>query len=398
MPTLNDPQKCTLLVRVELPTVYAGSPHLFTQSVPLFHVTGCQSMMQLATAGGAKIVLIRKWDADVAAKLVLAEGITTAGGVPHMALELVERVKALKGDGTHPLEGLSFGGGPASVMLPNNVESMLPGLAPGQGYGLTGESGAVTESLPQLLTDEYRARTETNAVITSVAGADYAERKLIGLGVVMVAQPGHPVEIPPATGPTSCGLPSPVTELKIMSDSGETLPSGQTGEIVVRGPQIAVGYWKNDKATREAFDEEGWFKTGDIGYLDKDGFLHIADRAKDIIIRGGENIATSQVENALYQDSRVKDAAVVPVPDPKLSELVAAIVVLHPQHRGKVSEKQLQDSVARWLPKHCVPVMIDFRDEMPRNATGKTTKLDLKKEATALWEERQKTAPVKAKL
>lgn len=178
-------------------------------------------------------------------------------------------------------------------------------------------------------------------------------------------------------------------------------------------------------------------RRGDIGYLDEEGFLYISDRcvafevrlrtvadpltnrAKDIIIRGGENIASGQIENALYADSRVKDAAVVPVPDPKLSELVAyvlslsprpptpadtppppssAVVVLHPGQRA--TESNLQAVLSQSLPKHCVPVLIVFKEEMPRNATGKTMKAELKQELRGIWEERMSRgrSEIKAKL
>lgn len=152
--------------------------------------------------------------------------------------------------------------------------------------------------------DDATGLTETNAVVTSHAAEDYANR------------------------PGSCGLPSPVNDFKIINmETGESLPAGGIGEICCRGPNVATGYWGNEKATKESFSEDGWFRSGDVGFLDPEGWLFILDRAKEIIIRGGENISTVLVEDAIYSDARIRDCAVVPLLDYNMGELVGCVDV-----------------------------------------------------------------------
>ncbi|SGY68549.1 BQ5605_C004g02897 [Microbotryum silenes-dioicae] len=335
--------RATLMKGLSLPVPDPNAQKAVLLSVPLFHVIGAHSFLTLMTAMGGKVVMMHKYSAEKASELIIRERVTLAGGVPHMVLEIVDRLSRQ----SHALEALSFGGGPASSRLPEMVKKSIGEVPAGQGFGLT----------------------ETNSVATSVAGEEYVKR------------------------PTSCGLPTPVTRLKIIDPATyEELPTGKTGEICIHGPNIAEGYYRNEKATKEAFTEDGWFKSGDMGHVDEEGYLYVSDRAKDIIIRGGENIASIHVENALYSDDRVKDAAVVAVPHEKLGEAVAAVVVLHSKHRGQVDEAELRKVVGAKLPKHCVPEMILFWKDMPRNATGKTLKTELKPKLKAEWEKRQAIA------
>ncbi|KAM0749660.1 long-chain-fatty-acid-CoA ligase [Meredithblackwellia eburnea MCA 4105] len=320
-------------------------------SVPLFHVTGCQSLLMLATVAGGKVVLMHKWQIDEAVRLIKREQVTTAGGVPHMVMEIIDALKGVEG---HVLDGVSFGGAPSSDRLPSAMRSSVPSAFASVAYGLT----------------------ETSAVATGHAAEDYLNR------------------------PKSCGACTPVTECKIMCpDKRVELPLGETGEIYLKGPNVAEGYWMDEKATKGAFLEDGWFASGDLGHMDSDGFLFISDRAKEIIIRGGENISTVQVENSIYRDERIKDVAVVPVPDPKLGELVCAVITVKSQFKGQVKEEGVKDLVGKHMPKHCVPVLVIIRQEdMPRNPTGKILKRVLKEEAGKIWEEHTKKEKVPAKL
>ncbi|KAI5477431.1 hypothetical protein MNV49_006423 [Pseudohyphozyma bogoriensis] len=313
-------------------------------AVPLFHVTGNHSYLVMTTAAGGKVVMMRKWDLPEALLLLKKEKITTAGGVPFIAMELINSIAVST---EHVLDTFSFGGAPAPDRVTETLKANVgDGVLISQAYG----------------------STETNAVAVGHAGEDYLAR------------------------PSSTGLATPVNELKICALDGDhkELGVGETGEIWIKGPNVAEGYWRDPKAS-EAFKKDGWFQT-----LDEEGFLYISDRAKEIIIRGGENISTITVENALYSDPRVKDAAVVPVPDAKLGELVAAVVVLHPSSRDSVSEADLIASAAKTLPKHSVPVAVFIRpDELPRNATGKALKSVIKVEARELWEKRKNQAKAK---
>ncbi|GAA6059165.1 hypothetical protein JCM10212_005510 [Sporobolomyces blumeae] len=321
-------------------------------TIPLFHVMGCHSFLTLGTAIGAKMVLMRKFDPVRAAKLVEEEGVHTVGGVPHLVMQMYEHLDPNKGI---KVDGFSFGGGPASTRLPKDVKDKLPAVSPAQGYGLT----------------------EVNSVATSFAGDDYLQR------------------------PGSCGLAAPSVTLKIIPVDSPTkvaetkaLGPGEVGEVCIFGCNVAEGYYNDEKATKAAFEDDGWFRSGDVGYLDAEGFLYITDRSKDMIIRSGENIASVSVENAIFQHDAVKEVAVVPVPCEVRGEEVAAVCVLHEATRAPgtepPTEQSLQALVASLLPKHCVPSMILFqKEELPRNATGKVLKADVKKMAVSEWERRR---------
>ncbi|GAA5863277.1 hypothetical protein JCM1840_007466 [Sporobolomyces johnsonii] len=335
-------------------------PRSVLLTIPLFHVMGCHSFLMLLTALGGKIVLMRKFDPVKSSDIIRREGITSVGGVPHMVMQLVEH---LEPSGELKLDGFSFGGGPASTRLPGDVKKKLPDVSAAQGFGLT----------------------EVNSVATSFAGNDYILR------------------------PASCGLAAPNVDLKIIppeskkpvSDSPSLAPN-EIGEICIAGANVAEGYYNDEKATKEVFEADGWFKSGDLGYLDQDGFLYIADRAKDIIIRSGENISSVSVENAIFQHDVVKEVAVVPVPCEVRGEEVAAVVVLHPSSSRRAeppTEQSLQALVASHLPKHCVPALVLFvEDELPRNATGKVLKGEVKKVAVSEWERRRANKAGGAKL
>ncbi|BGP18940.1 hypothetical protein JCM10213_001961 [Rhodosporidiobolus nylandii] len=344
-------------------------------SVPFFHVIGCQSFLQLLTAMGGKLVLMHKFSPAAAAALIRSEGISVAGGVPNMVMQIIDELDREGWEGLEgKLEGFSYGGGPASDRLPGMARDRLKGSQAGasQGYGLT----------------------EVNSVATGVVGEDYYSR------------------------PTSCGLPPPAIQIKIISPSAPqpasaapSLKTGEVGEICIFGPNVAEGYYRDEEATRKAFDAEGWFRSGDLGYLDDEGFLYIADRAKDIIIRSGENISSVQVENALFGHDAVREVAVVPVPCEMHGEQVAAVISLHPPlhpsrspHSPPCDEPALRALAAKQLPRHCVPAMIIFPQEyeglegLPKNATGKVLKGEVKKVAKREWEKRGLGKRVRAKL
>ncbi|KAJ7283669.1 hypothetical protein C8J57DRAFT_1293235 [Mycena rebaudengoi] len=296
-------------------------------SVPFFHVTTTSHLMR-ASFGGAKVVLMRK--------LIRQENITTAGGVPSMSADLIE--SSLAG---YPLVGLTFGGAPAPDVLTVRARAAFPTVTLSQAYGLT----------------------ETNAIAVSFAGEDYYTR------------------------PSSCGLPTPVNDILIMKDD-KKVRTGELGEVWLRGPNIMQGYWRDQTATAKALTKDGWLKTGDIGLVDKEGFLYIRDRIKDIIIRGGENIDSVSVENALFTDG-VLEVAAVGVPDQRLGELVAGVVSIKPSYRGKVTEASLIALARQRLPSFAVPVMILFLNELEHNPSGKILKGSLRVLAGKEWENRK---------
>ena len=194
--------------------------------------------------------------------------------------------------------------------------------------------------------------TETMATVTGNNSEDYLNR------------------------PESCGPPVPVADLKIMAEDGtRELPAGEVGELWARGPMVVKGYWNRPEASAETFID-GWVRTGDLARLDEDGFCYIVDRAKDMIIRGGENIYSSEVENVLYDHPAVTDAALIGIPHRTLGEEPAAVVHLAPGMQA--SEDELREWVAGRLAKFKVPVRVVFvEDTLPRNANGKILKRDL---------------------
>ncbi len=299
-------------------------------AVPLFHVTGCQATMIPMLAAGGKLVFMHKWDPELAMQLIERERITGAGGVPTIAWQLLEHPALGKYD-LSSLETIGYGGAPAAAELARRVKEKFPSAVPATGWGMTEVSGGFTGHQAE----------------------DYALR------------------------PDSCGPAIPVGAMKIVDENGGDLPPGGVGELWVKGPNVVRGYWRNPKATAETF-VEGWVRTGDIARLDDEGFCYILDRAKDMLIRGGENIYCVEVESALYEHPAVVDAAVVGIPHHSLGEEPAAVVTLKADTH--VSEEELRGFVAERLAAFKVPVKIVFSaDMLPRNANGKVIKGELKR-------------------
>lgn len=317
-----------MLRRGEVPPA-TPEPKVGLLVIPLFHVTACSASLMGTVATGGTIVLMKKWDAGEALRLIERERVQLTGGVPTIAWQLLEHPDRDRHD-LSSLEAVQYGGAPAAPELVRRIEAEF-GAAPGSGWGMT----------------------ETMATVTQHSGEDYLAR------------------------PDSCGPAVAVAELKIMSLDGATeLPLGEVGELWARGPMIVKGYWNKPEATAATF-VDGWVRTGDLARLDEEGFCYIVDRAKDIIIRGGENIYSIEVENILYAHPAVTDAALVGVPHRILGEEPAAVVHLCPGCTA--SEQELKDWVAQHLAPFKVPVSIRFVDTvLPRNANGKILKNELR--------------------
>lgn len=306
------------------PTIRAG-----LVVVPMFHVTACSASMIPTIQAGHKIVFMHKWDTVKAFEIIEREKINATGGVPFIAWQLIEHPDRAKYD-LSSIDSISYGGAPSAPELVAKIYEIF-GAYPGNGWGMT----------------------ETMATVTSHTSEDYLNR------------------------PDSCGPPVPVSDLKIMSEDGKTEPPiGEVGELWARGPQIVKGYWNRPEATAETF-VDGWVRTGDLAKLDEEGFCFIVDRAKDMIIRGGENIYSSEVENILYEHPAVTDAALVGIAHPTLGEEPAAVVHLAPGMTA--TEEELRAWVGERLAKFKVPVRIVFTTgTLPRNANGKILKRELR--------------------
>lgn len=297
--------------------------------IPLFHVTACSASLMGTVAAGNTIVFMRKWDVVEAMEIIQRERVALTGGVPTIAWQMLEHPDRARYD-LSSLEGISYGGAPSAPELVKRIYSEF-GALPGNGWGMT----------------------ETMATVTNHVGEDYLNR------------------------PTSAGPPMPVADLKIMDlDGVRELPVGEVGELWAKGPMVVKGYWNKPEATAETF-RDGWVRTGDLAKLDEEGFLYIVDRAKDMIIRGGENIYSSEVEDVLYAHPAVTDCALIGIPHKTLGEEPAAVVHLAPGMEA--SEAELQAWVRERLAIFKTPVAIRFVAEtLPRNANGKILKKDLK--------------------
>ncbi|MCX7588821.1 class I adenylate-forming enzyme family protein [Phenylobacterium sp. 58.2.17] len=301
-------------------------------SIPFFHVTGCMAVLNPSLAGGAKLVMMHKWDVIRAFELIQREKIQSAGGVPTIAWQLIEHPARANYD-LSSLESVSYGGAPSAPELVRKIKETFPKSAPGNGWGMT----------------------ETCATVTTHGAEDYANR------------------------PDSCGPAVPVSDLEIRdpADGVTVLAPNQVGELWARGPQVVKNYWNKPEATAQTF-VDGWVRTGDLARLDEEGFCFIIDRAKDMLIRGGENIYCIEVENVLYDHPAVMDAAIVGIPHRTLGEEPAAVVTLKPG--ASATEEELRAHVAEHLAAFKVPVKVRFWHEtLPRNPNGKILKNELKK-------------------
>jgi long-chain acyl-CoA synthetase len=299
-------------------------------SVPFFHATGCHAVLSPSLFAGAKLVLMRKWDVLEAMALIERERVTGCGGVPTIAWQIIEHPERGRFD-LSSLETVSYGGAPSAPELVRQIKKVFGKAMPGNGWGMT----------------------ETSATFTSHVGEDYELR------------------------PDSCGPACAVCDLEIRDPDGKVLPAGTVGELYGFGPNVVKAYWNKPDATAATFID-GWVRTGDLARLDADGFCFIIDRAKDMLIRGGENIYCVEVENALYEHPAIMDAALVGRPHRTLGEEPFAFVTL--KSGMSATEDELRSFVAARLAAFKVPVAVMFSHEpLVRNANGKILKSELKK-------------------
>jgi long-chain acyl-CoA synthetase len=298
-------------------------------TVPLFHVTGEVPVMLNSFVIGRCLVLMPKWDATEALRLIEKEKVTYFVGVPTMSLELLNHPDRHKYD-LASMTDITAGGAPRPVSHVERLRSEFPHAQPALGYGLT----------------------ETNAV----GCANYW---------------GNYVSKPASTGRAQ----KPIVELAILGADDRPLPPGEPGEIAIRSAANIKGYWRNPEATAAAFTADGYFRTGDIGYLDEDGYLFIVDRKKEIIIRGGENISAAEVEAECYACPSVAEAAVFGAPDDRLGEVPVAVIYV----KSALSEGELRQFLDGRIAKFKIPERIIFSDDpLPRLGTGKIDRRALK--------------------
>ena len=323
-----DGQVAARLTGVEpAPLTYQPSTLL---AVPLFHVTGSHAVYLASYRAQRKLVCMYKWDPSVAAAMIEREQITSFTGPAAMTGDLVRVAKENKYD-LSSLVVVVGGGAPRAPEQVKQIGASFGKAMPGTGWGMT----------------------ETNAIGAGIGGPAYLER------------------------PASSGRASMVLDLTVVDEDGRTLPAGQRGELLIRGGSMFDGYWKRPDVNATVF-QDGWFRTGDVAYLDDEGYVFIVDRIKDLIIRGGENIGCGQVEAALLTHPQVREAAVYAVPDERLGEEVGATIYAE----AGIDLDALRGFLGEHLARFEVPRFITVTDApLPRTASGKVLKRELRVEA-----------------
>jgi len=311
-----------------------GLPSKGLLAVPLFHVSGLYSQFLMTLRGGRGLVLMYKWDPVEACRLIKEQGITSLMGAPSMMLELTQTPEFETLDRS-AIISVSGGGAATPPALTDNIKRLLPNALPGAGWGMT-ESGG--------------------------AGCSFSGRSL-------------------QATPTASGFISPIVDLRFFDESGnevDATQAGKSGEIWIKSPTNVDGYWQRPEASASDFND-GWFITGDVGYLDEHGCLHICDRIKDIVIRGGENIYPIEIENLIQSIDGVVSVAAFAVPSESLGEEMA--VVIRCAEGSGLNEQKVVHYCKEHLAGYKVPSFVRFtHTALAINATNKLLKKQIRNE------------------
>lgn len=308
----------------------------FLHAAPMFHLATFPAAINITTNGGTHTIL-QRFDLKMMMELIESAKVTSTVLVPTMINFLIHHPDFSKHD-LSSLRRITYGAAPMPVELLRAAMKLLPNVEFSQGYG----------------------QTESSPLLTSLPHEDHiteGEERLT-----------HRL--------ASCGRPVAGVEVEILKDDGTFAKPGEVGEVVARGPNVMMGYWKRPEETAATL-RDGWLHTGDMAKTDEDGYIYLVDRKKDMIISGGENVYSSEVENVVYQHPSVHEAAVIGVPDDKWGEAVSAIVTVKP---GKsLTETELLEFCAARLAGYKVPKRIEIREgELPKSGTGKIMKKELR--------------------
>lgn len=294
---------------------------------PLFHISGLGAAFLSPLFAGSKVVIMRRWDAQEAARLIEAEKITMFSAVPTMLWDLLHRAKPGEAD-LSSLRNIASGGQALPVNLLDAIREACPQAVMGTGYGMTEASGSLAQAV----------------------GEDFLRKR------------------------SSAGRVLPLAQVRIVTPDGTEQPAGQSGEIQLKGAMVMAGYWNRPEDTAAAFTPDGWLRTGDVGNIDEEGYIFIVDRVKDMVISGGENIYCAEVERVLGELPGVGECAAFGIPDERLGELLVAVV------RGEnLDEQQVKDWVGERLARYKAPGHVAIvADALPRNHVGKVDKIALR--------------------
>jgi len=310
-------------------------------TVPLYHVAGVQAVMA-AIYGGRTLAMMRQFEVKEWMKTVQEQQANRAMLVPTMLKRVIDDPDFDKYN-LSSLKVITYGAAPMPFEVIKKAIDMFPGVMFINAFGQTETASTITTLGPE---DHVITGTEEEKA-----------KKLKRLQ-------------------SSIGRPMDDVEIKIVDEELKEVPMGEVGEIIARGPRVMSGYWKDAEKTAKALTPDGWLRTGDKGYVDDEGYIYLAGRGDDMIIRGGENISPEEVENVLYAHPKIEEAAVIAVPDPDWGQEPKAIVVLKKGETATAEE--IMEFCRQKLSSFKRPRYIAFVDELPRTSTGKVLKRDLR--------------------
>ncbi|MCL2582737.1 MAG: long-chain-fatty-acid--CoA ligase [Streptosporangiales bacterium] len=312
----------------------AGTPqaHRFLHTSPLYHLASLAGVVQQVILGSSHFIL-GDFETEAVATAIERERITSTTLVPVMIQRLVAHARRTGAD-LSSLRLIGYGASPISESVLKDTLDLLPGVDLCQRYGMT----------------------ELGPVATVLTPGDHRDA-------------GHPHLL------RSVGRAALHAEIRVVDPGDRDVPAGEVGEIIVRGGNMMLGYWKKPEATKEAL-RGGWMHTGDLGYVDSDGYVYVVDRLKDMIVSGGENVYSAEVEQVLGRHPDVDACAVIGVPDPEWGERVHAVVV--PSRGAELTGEEIREFCARSIARYKAPRTVDFAEELPRSAVGKILKRTLR--------------------
>jgi acyl-CoA synthetase (AMP-forming)/AMP-acid ligase II len=327
-----------VLENVTPPDPEADERNILT--VPLYHVAGIQAMMA-AIYGGRTLVMERQFEAKEWMELVEKEKANRAMMVPTMLKQLMDHPDFSKHD-LSSLKVITYGAAPMPIPVIKQALEVFPGVSFINAFGQTETASTITALNPE---DHILTGTE-----------EEKEKKLKRLA--------------------SIGKPMSDVEMKVIDEEGKKLGPNEVGEILARGPRVMSGYWKDEEKTAKTIDKDGWVHTGDVGYVDEDGYYFLSGRSSDMIIRAGENISPEELENVIREHPKVEDVAVIGVPDETWGEEPRAVVI--PKKGEKPTEEEIMEYCRQNLASFKRPRSVVFADDLPRNPMGKLVKREIR--------------------